>query len=82
MRILVPALQGFQTYWIDTHLVPLFFGFPEDPRIPGGPRCSKHHEIHQLSNPFFEMVPKTCQGSLFVPALEQSCEGTLNSKVP
>jgi len=22
------------------------------------------------SNPFFEMVPKTCQGSFFVPALE------------
>jgi len=24
----------------------------------------------RFSNPFFEMVPKTCQGSFFVPALE------------
>jgi len=23
----------------------------------------------RFSNPFFEMVPKTCQGSFFVPAL-------------
>jgi len=23
----------------------------------------------RLSNPFFEMVPKTCQGSFFVPSL-------------
>jgi len=24
---------------------------------------------NRFSNPFFEMVPKTCQGSFFVPAL-------------
>ena len=30
---------------------------------------SKHDD--RFSNPFFEMVPKTCQGSFFVPALER-----------
>jgi len=43
----------------------------------GGPK-PKEKEIEILdskrddrfSNPVFEMVPKTCQGSFFVPALE------------
>jgi len=44
----------------------------------GGPETleKESHEFlgskrdDRLSNPFFEMVPKTCQGSFFIPALE------------
>jgi len=45
--------------------------------VQGGPKPLEK-EIHEVlvskrddrfSNPFFEMVPKTCQGSFFVPAL-------------
>ena len=43
----------------------------------GGPEPleKENHEFlgskrdDRFSNPFFEMVPKTCQGSFFVPAL-------------
>jgi len=46
--------------------------------IKGGPEPleKESHEFlgskrdDRFSNPFFEMVPKTCQGSFFVPALE------------
>ena len=45
--------------------------------IKGGPEPleKESHEFlgskrdDQFSNPFFEMVPKTCQGSFFVPVL-------------
>jgi len=46
--------------------------------LKGGPEPleKESHEFlgskrdDRFSNPFFEMVPKTCQGSFFVPALE------------
>jgi len=46
--------------------------------IEGGPETleKESHEFlgskrdDRFSNPFFEMVPKTCQGSFLVPALE------------
>jgi len=47
----------------------LFKGGPE-------PLEKESHEFlgskrdDQFSNPFIEMVPKTCPGSFFVPALE------------
>jgi len=45
--------------------------------LEGGPEPleKESHEFlgskcdNRFSNPFFEMVPKTCQGSFFVPAL-------------
>jgi len=50
---------------------------PKNSWIKGGPEFleKESHEIlgskrdDRFSNPFFEMVPKTCQGSFFVPAL-------------
>ena len=47
------------------------------PHLKGGPEPleKESHEFlgskrdDRFSNPFFEMVPKTCQGSFFVPAL-------------
>ena len=49
------------------------------PHLKGGPEPleKESHEFlgskrdDQFSNPFFEMVPKTCQGSFFVPALHR-----------
>jgi len=48
------------------------------PCLKGGPEPleKESHEFlgskrdDRFSNPFFEMVPKTCQGSFFVPAFE------------
>jgi len=47
--------------------------------VEGGPEPleKESHEFlgskrdDRFSDPFFDMVPKTCQGSFFVPALER-----------
>jgi len=55
-----------------------FFNLTHYFHFKGGPEPleKENHEFlgskrdDRFSNHFFEMVPKTCQGSFFVPALE------------
>ena len=55
-----------------------FFLWVVKTQLKGGPEPLEKdsHEFlgskrdARFSNPFFEMVPKTCQGSFLVPALE------------
>ena len=43
-------------------------GGPE-PLEKGSHQFLGSKRVDRFSNPFFEIVPKTCQGSFFVPAL-------------
>jgi len=57
--------------------IPLIYFIDVFKFVKGGPEPleKESHQIsgskrdYRFSNPLFEMVPKTCQGSFFVPAL-------------